>query len=276
MGIGRAVAVAAIGITGVGLLGACGWNFATDSYSDTNSVGEPVESVRFASDAGNVTIRTGDSVSVRREVHYNDEKAAERTARVRDGVLTLDSCGKRGCWIDYEVTVPAGTTVDGGLESGSADISGVAKVNLRSESGEVSVRDVAGAVNVESQSGTVTVAGVDGAVVVSAESGNVTTDDVRGDVTLHVSSGNVEAYGLGGKADVESDSGQVVVELTTAADVRVQAESGNVEVTVPDGAYRVATSADSGNVDSEIDDDPAGGHRIDLRTDSGNISVSRA
>lgn len=238
MRFGRAVAAAAIGITGLGLLSACDWNIATQSYSDTNGVGESFESVRFANDSGDVTIRTGDTVSVRREVHHGDEKPAEDTFRVRDGVLELDSCDKPDCWIDYEVTVPAGTAVNGRLDSGDADVSGVAEVNLRSESGSVTIKDVAGAVNVEAQSGSVALADIGGTVAGKVESGSVTAEDVRGDVTLHAS-------------------------------------SGNVEVTVPDGAYQVTTSVDSGNVDSEIENDPAGDHRLDLRADSGNISLSR-
>lgn len=275
MGIGRAVAAAAIGITGIGLLGACGWNIATETYSDSDGIGESFESVRFASDSGNVTIRTGDSPSVQREVHHGDEKPRDDTFRVRDGVLELDSCDKRNCWIDYEVVVPDGTTVTGQLDSGTADISGVAEVNVKASSGEVSVKDVDGAVNVEASSGSVDLSAIGGAAVVKAESGSITAADVRGDVTLQASSGSVEARGIGGTAEVDASSGSVVVELTSAGNVRVDAESGNVEVSVPQGAYKVETSTDSGNVDSEVDDDPAGEHRLDLHTDSGNIEVVR-
>ncbi len=276
MGIARAVAAAAIGITGLGLLAACDWHIATESYSDSNEVAGAFTSVGFGTDSGNVTIRSGDTASVRREVHYNDEKPSDHTFRVKRGVLELDSCDKRNCWIDYEVTVPAGTKVSGQLDSGSADISGVAEVNVRASSGKVSVRDVAGAVNVEADSGSVELSGIGGAAVVKADSGRITAENVRGDVTLQASSGSVEARGVGGAADVDASSGNVVVELTTAADVRVHAESGNVDVTVPQGAYRVKTSTDSGNVDSDIDDDASGDHQLDLHTDSGNITVTRS
>jgi hypothetical protein len=276
MGIGRAVAAAAIGITGLGLLGACGWTIATETYSDSNDVSDAFTSLRFANDSGSVTIRTGDTTTVRREVHYGDDKPGEHTFRVKDGVLELDSCDKRNCWIDYEVTVPAATKVNGQLDSGSADISGVAEVNVKASSGEVSVKDVAGAVNVEANSGSVELADIGGAVVAKADSGSVQAENVRGDVTLRADSGSVEARGIGGAAQVDASSGSVVVELTDPQDVRVHAESGNVEVTVPHGAYQVATSTDSGNVDSDVSDDSAGDHQLDLSTDSGNISVSQA
>lgn len=275
MGIGRAVAAAAIGITGLGVLAACGWNIATDTYSDANGVGQSFESVRFTNDSGDVTIRTGDKPEVRREVHYSDEKPGKDTFRVKNGVLELDSCHKRNCWIDYEVTVPAGTSVSGQLDSGTADISGVADANVRASSGEIIVKDVSGGVNVEADSGSVTLGDIGGPVVAKADSGSIEADDIDGDLTLAASSGGVEAHGVGGATKVESSSGSVEVELTDAADVRVDAKSGNVGVTVPDGAYKVATSTDSGDVTSDVTNDPAGEHRLDLHTDSGDITVSK-
>lgn len=276
MGIKGAVAAAAIGITGIGLLTACGWEPGTESYSDTHDVEQSFTSLRFAGDAGNVTIRTGDSTSVERTVHYRDDKPGEDTFRVRDGVLELNSCGKPGCSIDYEVTVPAETTVAGETDSGSADIAGVAEANVKADSGEVTISDVAGKVAVTADSGAVTLNDIGGSVVAKADSGNLTVDGVEGDVTMHSSSGSVEARGVGGAAAVESDSGNVVVELTNSDDVQVDAESGAVEVTVPDGSYQVSTSTDSGNVENDIDNDPSGEHRLDLHTDSGNISVTPA
>jgi len=274
MGIGRVVAATAIGTVGLGVLGACGWGM-NERYTDSADIGERFTSVRFANDAGNVTIRAGESPSVQREVHYDNDKPGEDTFRVDDGVLELDPCPVRQCRIDYEVVVPAGTTVSGELDAGAIDISGVEEVNVRASAGEVTVRDVAGAVNVEASSGKVTLADIGGEVVAKVESGELTADKVRGGAILKASSGNVEAHGIQGPAQVESSSGNVVVELTTADDVRVEADSGNVDVTVPQGAYQVRTSADSGDVDGDLTDDPAGAHRLDLRADSGNITVTR-
>jgi DUF4097 and DUF4098 domain-containing protein YvlB len=275
MGISRAVAAAAIGITGLGLLTACDWDVAKETFSDSEDIGPSFASVRFANDSGNVTIRAGEEASVRREVHYSDEKPG-KTYTVRDGVLQLNSCDKPNCWIEYEVTVPAETTVSGQLDSGAANISGVAEVNVRADSGNLDIKDVAGEVNVESDSGSVGIADVGGSVVAKVDSGNFDADRIEGDFTLEASSGAVEARGIGGAAQVESSSGNVVVELTKAADVQVNASSGAVEVTVPQGDYKVVTSADSGNVDSDVANDPSGDHRLDLHTDSGNITVTQA
>jgi DUF4097 and DUF4098 domain-containing protein YvlB len=235
--IGRVVAATAIGITGLSLLSACGW--AKESFSDSENVTDSFTSVRFANDSGEVTIRTGDEASVKREVRYGGDKPG-RTVRVENGVLELDACDKPDCSIDYEVTVPEGTKVTGEADSGSIDISGVAEAIVKASSGEVKV------------------------------------EDVPGDVTVEASSGSVDLAGIGGEVVAKADSGNVRVELSEPRDVRVDADSGNVEVTVPGGSYRVSTSTDSGNVDSDVDDDSSGDHHLDLHTDSGNISVSQA
>lgn len=276
MGIGRVVAATALGIAGLSVLSACGLAFGDETYSDSNGVGEEFTSVRFTSDAGNITIRTGDTATVERDVHYDGEKPGEDTFRVRDGVLELDSCPVRSCWIDYEVTVPAGTKVSGQADSGNITLNGVADANVLASSGDVIVKDVAGAVNVEASSGNVDLSGIGGSVVAKAESGDVTANDVSGEVTLDASSGDVRALGIGGAAQVDSASGNVVVELTAAQDVRVEAQSGNVEVTVPEAAYKVRLSSGDGHLDSEVEDDRAGTHQLDLRTDSGDIMVKQA
>ncbi|MPZ79981.1 MAG: DUF4097 family beta strand repeat protein [Actinophytocola sp.] len=276
MGIGRVVAATALGIAGLSVLSACGWTFGDETYSDSNGVGEEFTSVRFANDAGNITIRTGDTATVERNVHYNDEKPGEDTNRVRNGVLELDACPVRNCWIDYEVTVPDGTKISGQADSGNVELTGVAEANVLASSGNVIVKDVAGVVNVEASSGNIELSGIGGAVVAKAESGNVTANGVRGEVTLHASSGDIEARGIGGAAQVDSASGNVVVELTAARDVWVKAESGNVELTVPDAAYKVQLSSGGGHLDSQVEDDPAGAHQLDLHTDSGNITVTQA
>lgn len=274
MGTRHVVVGAAIGAAGL-LLGGCGWgNLAQDEFSDDRTIEETITSVRFDNDAGNVRIRTGDQASVHREVHYSDDKPGD-TFRVEKDALVLESCQQRNCWVDYEIVVPADTTVNGHLDSGSVELTGVAGANIESESGDVSVRDVAGAVNVKAESGSIELVDIGSKVVAGAESGDVTVQNVRGGVTLKASSGDVSARGIDGAATVESDSGSVTVELSSPQDVSAHADSGNVDVTVPKAAYQVTTSTDSGDVDNAVTADSTG-HRIDLETESGNITVQQS
>jgi hypothetical protein len=253
---GRGFVIAAVG-AGLLLLSACEWTMARNTDSDESAVGERITSVRLANDAGDVTIRVGDTTMVRRTVHYDRDRPGG-THRVDKDVLVIDACPVRDCWIDYDVTVPAGTTVQGAVESGRLDVDGVASVNLKASSGNVTVRHVTGPVNVDSSSGNVEVSDVGGATAIKAQSGNVSVDDARAAVAL------------------QAESGQITARLSSPQNVRVQAASGNVEVTVPSGKYRVTTAADSGHVDSDVTDDASATHQLDLRTESGNITVRNA
>lgn len=272
--IARTVVVGIAGFAAVFTVTACG-DMLTDTNSDDAVVNEPITAVRFANDAGNVTIRTGDETSVHREVHYNDEQPG-KTHRVDGDVLVLDSCRERNCWIDYEVVVPAGTTVDGVVDAGEVDVSGVAEANLKSGAGDVTVKGVAGKVTLEVGSGTVNLDDIGAEAAVSSSSGDVNVTNVRAALTLQVQSGDVEAHGIGGATKVESSSGSVNVGLAAAQNVMVRAQSGDVTVTVPQDSYRVILTADSGDIESAVGNDDGGQHEVNVETSSGNITVEES
>jgi hypothetical protein len=261
-------------VAGAGLLttGACGWDLAREQFVDTAAVGQHITSVRLHNDSGDVTIRAGQQTTVRREVHYDSDRPST-THRVDGDVLVIDACPVGNCWISYEITVPAGTRVDGAIDSGSATLDGVGAVNLESGSGDVTIRGVSGRVNLDAGSGSVKVVDVGDAVAVEAGSGSVTVDNARAAVTVRASSADVQAHGVAGPADIENASGDVSVQLSTPNDVRAHTQSGGVSVAVPRDTYRVTAVTDSGGVDSGVTDDPAGAHRLDLRTDSGDIAA---
>lgn len=255
MGTRQAVLGTAVA-AGLLILGGCGV-FEQNRETDMKEYGEAITSLQFDVDSGDLTVTTGDRASVKRTIHFGDEKPGE-TVRVDDGALVLSSCEARNCSIDYEVVVPEGTTVNGQLDSGRAEIGGVADVNLQASSGDVQLRDVAGAVNLTVESGTIDVDGVDGAA------------------TLAASSGDITARNVGGATQVDIDSGTVTVSLTKPESVRVQAESGDIEVTVPKGSYAVTTQTDSGTVSNSLGEDGSGTFQIDLHADSGNITVGES
>jgi putative adhesin len=253
---------------------ACGDVF-TQTSTDGAAVDKPVTAVRFANDSGNVTIRTGDTTSVRREVHYSDEQPGT-THRVDGDVLVLESCPIRNCWIDYEVTVPAGSTVSGSVGSGDVTVTGLAAANISGGSSDVTVRGASGAVNVEVGSGTVTLDDIGGDVAARSGSGDLTVTNARAAVTLEASSGDLDGTGIGGPVKAETGSGTVNLTLTSPQDVQATAQSGDVKVIAPDAAYRLELDTGSGDVETDFTDDAGGEHTIDVTTGSGEIDVERA
>jgi hypothetical protein len=226
-------------VTGGLLLSGCDWgDIDATTVNDQETLDRSISEVRFANDSGDVKITVGDHLEVRRRVGYHDTKPG-KTYRVDGDALVLEECEERDCWVDYDVTVPEGTKVSGHVDSAKVELVGVASANVEAESGDVTVRDVAGEVNATAESGNVDLSGIGGAVVAGAESGNVT------------------------------------VHLESAANVIASASSGNVEVVVPSGKYQVKASADSGDVTNDLGNSTSG-PTLDLRTDSGNVTIRSA
>lgn len=245
--------VLALGVAGAVLLtGACG--MVTKQYADNEAVGQTIRSVLVANDSGAVKIRTGGTTRVHRQVHHNSDRPGA-SHRVDGDVLILESCPVRNCWIDYDVVVPEGVTVTGKIDSGDVSVEGVRSVNMSADSGDVTVR------------------GVQGKVVVKADSGRVDLVDIGDNVSVDVSSGSVKAVGLGGSADIAASSGSVEVALVEVGDVRARANSGSVQVVVPQGRYRVNAVVDSGDLDNAIGSDVAAANLVDVEADSGDVSI---
>lgn len=266
----RWLVAAAVG-AGLLTLAACDLT-GKETATDDSSVESQFTAVRIANDSGRVKIHSGSPAKVHRTMHFDKTKPGS-TFHVDGTVLVIESCKERNCSIDYDVTVPAGTKVDGAINSGSVELDGVAGVNLKSDSGRVTMRHISGKVNLDSSSGSIEVSDVSDAVTIRSESGRVAVNDVRGAVSVEADSGSVEATGVGGPVAVHASSGSVTAGLSSAQDVKVKADSGSVTVTVPRAAYRLLTNTDSGRVSGDVHDDATGTHRLDLQTDSGSITV---
>ncbi|GIJ39981.1 hypothetical protein Vwe01_33060 [Micromonospora andamanensis] len=216
-----------------------------------------ITTIRVLPGSGDVVVRAdggADGVRVKRVVRYQGGQP-DATYEIRDSELVLDtSCGSR-CSVSYEVTAGEGVGVRGETGSGDVDLSQVGQVDLKVGSGNVRV------------------AGSTQTVRVETGSGDIDVYDVTGPVVLRASSGNVTGSRLTGEVDAETKSGDVTLELDKPVSARAHASSGNVALTVPDGAYQVRPRAGSGEIDLGVPDDPSAASVLDLRTGSGDITV---
>lgn len=235
--------LAALVTTGVavGGLGACG--MLRKNFEDDTTLSQKVTAVRLDSGSGGVTLRGVDGaahVALHRYVEYGGDRPQEATHRVENGVLVLGGCGN-DCSVAYTVDLPAGRPVTGETSSGAVKLSRT------------------------------------GAVQVTTGAGAIDLDDISGSVETRSGSGAITGHGLkGGPVRAKSSGGAVELALSTPQDVRAEADSGAVTLTVPDGSYRVVTRTGSGGQDVAVPNDPAGEHRLDLTTGSGGITVKRS
>ncbi|MEO6081543.1 MAG: DUF4097 family beta strand repeat-containing protein [Umezawaea sp.] len=252
-----------------------------DSSSNDYTVNDRITSVQVDTDGGDVKIRSVDgatATTVKRVLRYNPaaKKPDGPTHQVNGGALVLNGCGS-GCEVSYEVAVPSKeTTVKGEVGSGDLDVQDLASVEVTLGSGNATLHAIAGAVRIESGSGDITGSDITGNVIGKAHSGNLTLSGVTGSVTAASSSGNIRAEKIDGDVSAEASSGNVVVELAKPHNVKANASSGDVTVTVPNAGYRVVVDSNSGDQKVDVPNDPSGQFELALSASSGDLVLKAA
>jgi hypothetical protein len=199
-----------------------------------------------ASDVRLTSAPAGDELRVRARV-TEGLGTPDRDVEQRDGTLHLSSsCGFffDNCDVDYEIAVPAGTSVRVDATAGDVhadDLSSNVPVELESSAGDVSVSDV-------------------------------TAPELR----LSSSAGDVEARGVRAeRISAESSAGDVVLSLRTPP-LRVDADSsaGDVEIVLPDEVYRVDASSSAGDVDTRnVSTDRSSPRVVNARSSAGDVLI---
>lgn len=217
-----ALAIGGVALIAVGAGIALGWNWWPNSeHAETQEVvPQPVSSVRVDNNSGDVRIRVGDTTttSVNQVFRYHGDRP-DRAFTVAGGQLVLAGCGN-DCTVDYEVVVPRGTTVQGEVRSGDLTVDGVASADLRANSGDIEIRDVAGPINANTRSGSIEVS--------LSVPGDVRAEAASGDIRLIVPGGRYRVAGHTNSGDRNVD---VVADPSAPHLLDVSTSSGDVSVT---------------------------------------------
>lgn len=254
MAVHRTVAAAAAASL-IFLCGCDALSFRRLDYDNTETV--KITRITVQPGSGDVVVRatgTASQVRIKRVVRYQGGQPDTRYRINGDELALSTSCGPR-CSVSWEVSAPEGVAVRGENGSGNVELSGVGAVEFKLGSGDISVSGARGDIRAETGSG------------------NIDVVDAAGAVRLRASSGDITAQRLAAGVDAETSSGNVTVELTQPASARVHASSGDVELTVPDGRYRVQGRSGSGDRDVGVIDDPAASLVLDVSTGSGNVTI---
>ncbi|MEV5555536.1 DUF4097 family beta strand repeat-containing protein [Nonomuraea wenchangensis] len=112
-------------------------------------------------------------------------------------------------------------------------------------------------------------------VEVTSDSGDLTLSGLSGEVRVSSDSGTIQADGLaGGRVTARSDSGDVALAFTGQPDeVTTENDSGHTVVRVPAGPYRVVAKTDSGDKRITADNDASAPRSIKVSSDSGDLEV---
>jgi hypothetical protein len=215
--------------------------------------------------SGDVTIRTGaaGNIVISGKIHVEDRWLSggrkdtvaqlEKNPPVQQNGATvkIDYVPFHEISIDYDITVPAGTTVRAESGSGNLTAEGLqAGFEGRTGSGDVRLERITGTTHVQSGSGNITARSLAGPYDVNASSGDIRIEQTAaGDAKARTGSGNVEIQGADGGVRAETGSGNVHVEGKPASSWYVKTGSGNAELRLPnDAGFDLDVSTGSGTI----------------------------
>jgi DUF4097 and DUF4098 domain-containing protein YvlB len=266
----RSVQISArlLSVVGLAVLFATTTAFASTpqgTFDRNLQVNGPVE-LEVLTHSGDVTIRAGGSGSV--EIHGKifvgdhwllgdrqaDVHAIEQNPPIRQegNSIHIDYVNAHNISIDYEITVPADTSIRAHTGSGDQIIEGThGNAEVETGSGDVKMRDVSGDVHLQTGSGDVRAHQISGAVQGGTGSGDIELEETgQGDVDLHTGSGDISVNGVQGAFHGQAGSGDITVAGTQTGTWEVRTGSGNVHVTLPSNAgFNADISTNSGSLD---------------------------
>ncbi|BCY08716.1 DUF4097 family beta strand repeat-containing protein [Actinoplanes sp. L3-i22] len=246
VGAGSALTVVMVILASVYLWG---W-FGERTLVEQQSFDQPVRHVDLDLSNGDVTFlaATDHRILVKRTLTWAYDKPVTNDRGSADAVTLSASCGDHlrlpGCRIHYEVTVPAGVTINATVRSGA-----------------------------------IASRGNNGTKTFQTTSGDIDVRDGQGDLSAQATSGAVVALRLDApNATVTAKSGNVRLSFSTAPDsVRASTTSGDLSISVPPAdAYRVQGSTLSGSRSIDVTQDAAAPRSITADARSGDTRVGYA
>ena len=235
------------------------------TFEKTFSVSGPVD-LEVQTRSGDIIVRSGaaGSVSIRGKIFVGDHWLfGNRHADVSDieqhpplrqegNSIRVDYVNARDISVDYEITVPADTTIRTRSGSGDQIIEGTrGNADLQSGSGNIKLARLTGEIRLQTGSGDVRAREIAGAVRGGAGSGNIELEETgSGDIDLHTGSGNITARGIQGAFRADAGSGDITAEGMQTGAWGIRTGSGNVHVRLPaNAAFDADISTSSGTLD---------------------------
>lgn len=153
---------------------------------------------------------------------------------------TMSGIGILYAYLDLQVVVPEGLTVEITDSSGDIEIDDVRVVRIIDSSGDIVARRLPADVEIDDSSGDILVEDAAGAVRVTDSSGDIV---IRGASSAHIpkdSSGDISIERISGNVLIERDSSGDVIVSNVGGDFELQADgSGQVRVTDVKGSVRL-------------------------------------
>jgi hypothetical protein len=241
------------------------------TFDQTLQVTGPVD-LEVLTRSGDVTIRSGPagSVAIHGKIYVSNrwlggsregdvkEIMQHPPIRQEGNGVHIEYVNVHDISVDYEITVPADTTVRTHSGSGDQIIEGThGNVDVQTGSGDVKLAHLNGEIHLQTGSGDVRAREISGPVRGGAGSGDIEVEEAgAGDVDLHTGSGNITVRGIQGGLHIETGSGDITAEGSQSSSWEIRTGSGNVRVRLPGSAAfdaDISTSSGTVDVDSPVE-----------------------
>ncbi len=282
-------------------------NTPQGTFDKTFQVTGPVD-LEVLTRSGDITVRSGPAgtVSIHGKIFVGDrwftgnrrsdvaEIEQHPPIRQEGNSIHIDYVNMHDISVDYEITVPADTSVRTHSGSGDQTIEGLhGNADLQSGSGDMRLARLTGEIRIQTGSGDVRAHDISGPVRGGAGSGDIEIEETAaGDIDLHTGSGSINARGIQGAFRGDTGSGDVTAEGKQTGAWEIRTGSGNVHVRLPhDAAFDANIQTSSGSIDVDapitttvqgrVNDSRkqivgkarGGGPLLTLRTGSGDIHI---
>lgn len=241
------------------------------TFDKTLTVTGPVD-LEVLTHSGDVIVRAGSTgaVQIHGKIYVGDHwlrgdrdsdvKQIEQNPPIHQegNSIRIDYVNMHNISVDYEITVPAETTIRSHTGSGDQQIEGThGNVDLQAGSGDIKLTNLTGEIRLQTGSGDVRAHQISGAVHGGAGSGDIEIEEGGpGDIDLRTGSGNIKVRGIQGAFRGEAGSGDITAEGTQSGTWEIRTGSGGVDVRLPANAAfdaDLVTSSGTIDVDSPIE-----------------------
>ena len=221
--------------------------------------------------SGDIVVKTGGSgqVVVHGTVHTNSwpfgsENAVHQVESnppiqqsgnsIRIGYNLPDDV-KRHVSINYEITVPADTSLEAHSGSGNIEVAGVrSEVQAQTGSGDMKLRDIGSRLRVQTGSGNIRAEDVSAPFSAQAGSGDIeATLTGSGDVDVHTGSGTIQVRGVKGGLRARTGSGNIETDGNVTGPWDLHSGSGNIRLAVGSATgFNLDLHTSSGSIHSDL------------------------
>lgn len=142
----------------------------------------------------------------------------------------------------------------------------VGEISIKTSSGDVKLKGLAGKTNIESSSGYLTIGTITGDTQLKTTSGDMNINEITGEIKTESSSGCLTIGTLTGNAQLKTTSGDVEVQCADG-DIQIMTNSGTVKI--PEGSGSRTISTTSGNITAGSTEGS-----LQLKSQSGDVQAT--